>query len=109
MARAARLGEAAQARLRERLSGLASVGDIRGRGLMFGVEIVRDREGRVPAPELAEQIYYRSLAAGVSFKISAGNVLTLSPPLVIGEEDLWTALDHVASAVEAVTEAAGLC
>ena len=109
VARAARLGEAAQARLRERLSGLASVGDIRGRGLMFGVEIVRDREGRVPAPELAEQIYYRSLAAGVSFKISAGNVLTLSPPLVIGEEDLWTALDHVASAVEAVTEAAGLC
>ena len=63
----------------------------------------------MPAPELAEQIYYRSLAAGVSFKISAGNVLTLSPPLVIGEEDLWTALDHVASAVEAVTEAAGLC
>ena len=109
VARAARLGEAAQARLRGRLSGLASVGDIRGRGLMFGVEIVRDREGRVPAPELAEQIYYRSLAAGVSFKISAGNVLTLSPPLVIGEEDLWTALDHVASAVEAVTEAAGLC
>ena len=109
VARAARLGEAAQARLRERLSGLASVGDIRGRGLMFGVEIVRDREGRVPAPGLAEQIYYRSLAAGVSFKISAGNVLTLSPPLVIAEEDLWTALDHVAAAVEAVTEAAGLC
>ena len=109
VARAARLGEAAQARLRARLSGLASVGDIRGRGLMFGVEIVRDREGRVPAPELAEQIYYRSLAAGVSFKISAGNVLTLSPPLVIAEEDLWTALDHVAAAVEAVSEAAGLC
>lgn len=109
VARAARLGETAQARLRERLSGLASVGDIRGRGLMFGVEIVRDREGRVPAPDLAEQIYYRSLAAGVSFKISAGNVLTLSPPLVIAEDDLWTALDHVAAAVEAVTEAAGLC
>ena len=102
VARAARLGAGAQDRLAERLGSVEIVGDIRGRGLMFGVEIVADRDSREPAPELAEQIYYRSLEAGVSFKISAGNVLTLSPPLVIGEAELDRALDHVCAGVEAV-------
>ncbi len=99
--RSARLGERAMGYLSERLSGVASVGDIRGRGLMFGVEIVADRETREGAPERAEKVYYRCLEGGVSFKISAGNVLTLSPPLTIGEDDLERALGIVVEAVRA--------
>ena len=101
VARAARLGDAAMARLRESLGAHPNVGDIRGRGLMMGVEIVADREARSPDPALAEAIYYACLAEGVSFKISAGNVLTLSPPLVITEEDLDMALSIVERAVRA--------
>ena len=66
---------------------------------MFGVEIVTDRQTRQADPELAEKIYYRCLDAGLSFKISAGNVLTLSPPLVISREDLDKALTIVETAV----------
>jgi len=101
--RAAELGEWAMGRLREALSGNDHVGEIRGRGLMFGVEMVESRASRTPAPELAERIYYASLAAGLSFKISAGSVLALSPPLTISREELAQALDIVISAIAGAT------
>ncbi|MCU9849044.1 aspartate aminotransferase family protein [Defluviimonas sp. WL0024] len=101
VARAAELGAHALARLREAVDDDPRVGEIRGRGLMFGVEIVADRESRAPAKEAAERIYYRCLEAGLSFKISAGSVLTLSPPLTIAQADLDRALDIVADAIRA--------
>lgn len=101
VARAAELGAHALARLGEALGDCRIVGDIRGCGLMFGVEIVEDRDSRQAAKERAERICYRCLEAGLSFKISAGCVLTLSPPLVIGREDLDRALDIVAGAIRA--------
>ncbi|MGJ8628971.1 MAG: (R)-1-hydroxy-2-aminoethylphosphonate ammonia-lyase [Sulfitobacter sp.] len=97
---AATLGVHAQDRLRDTLGNHPNVGDIRGRGLMFGVEIVSDKEARTPAPELAEKIYYSCLAHGLSFKISAGNVLTLSPPLTIARDELDAALSIVETAVQ---------
>ncbi|WP_439123400.1 (R)-1-hydroxy-2-aminoethylphosphonate ammonia-lyase [Marivita sp.] len=99
--RSATLGALAQDRLKDALRDQSHVGDIRGRGLMFGVEIVTDRDSRTPDPDRAERIYYASLDKGLSFKISAGNVLTLSPPLVISEADLTTALTIVIDAIKA--------
>src|SRR5690606_2672573 len=101
VARAAELGRHALDRLRETLGSHPLVGDIRGRGLMFGVEIVTDRDSREAGRAAAERIYYRCLEAGLSFKISAGCVLTLSPPMTIAREDLDRALAIVAAAVQA--------
>ena len=100
--RSARLGERAMGRLRTSLGQIAHVGDIRGRGCMFGVEIVTDRDSRTPDPARAEAVYYACLAEGLSFKISAGNVLTLSPPMTIAQEDLDRALAIVEVAIGAV-------
>ena len=87
----------------DRLRGLIArsphVGEVRGRGLMMGVELVEDRAQYAPARELAERVYYRCLEQGLSFKISAGNVLTLSPPLIISREDLDRALTIVEEAI----------
>jgi len=102
--RSARLGHAAMARLQESLADHPAVGDIRGRGLMFGVEIVTDRDTRETDPATAEKIYYACLEHGLSFKISAGSVLTLSPSLTIPEADLDRALGIVEAAIR---EAAG--
>ncbi|KMW60372.1 Adenosylmethionine-8-amino-7-oxononanoate aminotransferase [Candidatus Rhodobacter oscarellae] len=99
--RAADLGALALERLHQTLGQCAIVGDIRGRGCMFGVEIVSDRDSRMPDPDRAERILYACLAEGLSFKLSAGNVLTLSPPMTIAEEDLSTALAIVEAAVKA--------
>jgi 4-aminobutyrate aminotransferase len=75
------------------------VGDVRGRGLLLGVELVEDRATREPARDRAERVFYACLDQGLSFKISQGNVLTLSPPLVISRGDLDRALDIVEDAV----------
>lgn len=102
VARSEELGTYAMSQLQDRLDDLAIVGDIRGRGLMFGVEIVLDRIDKTPGNDLAEKIYYACLSAGLSFKISQGCVLTLSPPLTISRTDLDRALDIVVNAIREV-------
>ena len=97
--RAAELGAHALGRMRELMARSPAVGDVRGRGLLFGIELVEDKDSRRPANAFAERVYYRCLENGLSFKISAGNVLTLSPPLVIARADLDRALDIVEEAV----------
>ncbi len=100
--RAAVLGRHAMERMRELMNRSPIVGDVRGRGLLFGVEIVADKQTRAPANDLAENIYYRCLDEGLSFKISQGCVLTLSPPLTIARDDLDRALDIVERSVLAL-------
>ncbi|WP_298567269.1 aspartate aminotransferase family protein [uncultured Aliiroseovarius sp.] len=100
VARSAELGTHAMQVLQDRLQDVPIVGDIRGRGLMFGVEIVEDRTLKTPGNARAERIYYACLDAGLSFKISQGCVLTLSPPLTIARDDLDRALDIVVTAIK---------
>lgn len=97
--RAAELGTYAMDRLRGLMDQSPHVGEVRGRGLMMGVELVEECGAYKPARELAERVYYRCLEEGLSFKISAGNVLTLSPPLIIDRADLDKALGIVEAAV----------
>ncbi len=97
--RAAELGAYAMERLRSFGESCPAVGDVRGRGLLFGVELVSDRDAWTPDNALAERVYYRCLEAGLSFKISQGNVLTLSPPMVIARADLERALGIVEQAI----------
>ena len=97
--RAAELGSDAMNRMREMMTRSPFVGDVRGRGLMFGVELVEDKDSFAPNHAVAERIYYRCLENGLSFKISQGNVLTLSPPLMISRDDLDRALGIVEEAV----------
>ncbi len=99
VARSAELGDYALQRLQAFGENCPIVGDVRGRGLMFGVEIVSSKADKTAAPELAEKIYYKCLAQGLSFKISQGCVLTLSPPLTIARSDLEIALGIVETAV----------
>ena len=99
VARSAELGAHAMNRLQDQIGNLPIVGDIRGRGLMFGVEIVEDRATKTPGHDRAERIYYACLEAGLSFKISQGCVLTLSPPLTISRDDLDRALTIVETAI----------
>ncbi len=97
--RAAELGTNAMARLENFALNCPIIGDVRGRGLMFGVEIVSDKVQKTAAPDLAEMIYYKCLDKGLSFKISQGCVLTLSPPLTILRTDLDVALTIVEDAI----------
>jgi 4-aminobutyrate aminotransferase len=92
-----------EAFLLERLSDLQErcplIGDVRGMGLLWGVELVRDRGTREKAVTEAERIMYACLQAGLSFKVSQGNVIQLSPPLTIAREELGTAFGILENAL----------
>ena len=70
-----------------------TIGDVRGIGLLWGVELVSDREAKTPDAARAERILYYCLSRGLSFKVSGSNVLSLYPPLIISEQELHEALD----------------
>lgn len=89
------LGEKALGRLREMAVRRPLVGDVRGLGLMLGIELVTDRETKQPANDAAEAVMYRALDKGLSFKVTMGNILTLTPPLVITEEQMNQAIDII--------------
>ena len=78
------------------------IGDVRGRGLLLGIELVRDRASKEKASDQADDVLYHALDRGLSFKTTMGNVLTLSPPLTIAKAELDRALDIVEECIEAV-------
>ncbi|MDA8050133.1 MAG: aspartate aminotransferase family protein [Rhodospirillales bacterium] len=98
---AARLGVLALERMEEMKQRLAAIGDVRGRGLLLGIELVRSRAEKLPDDALAETVLYRALDAGLSFKTTMGNVLTLTPPLITTEREMLRALDILEGAIAA--------
>ncbi len=74
------------------------VGDIRQIGALVGVELVLNKNTKQKAILQAEKILYSCLSNGLSFKISAENVLTLSPPLIISDSELKHSMDILESA-----------
>ncbi|WP_281635222.1 (R)-1-hydroxy-2-aminoethylphosphonate ammonia-lyase [Flavobacterium marginilacus] len=69
------------------------IGDIRGIGLLWAIELVKDQQTKEKAVDEAEQMLYLCLKKGLSFKVSSGNVLQLSPALTIRREELESALN----------------
>ncbi|EGR3413606.1 TPA: aspartate aminotransferase family protein [Vibrio parahaemolyticus] len=68
------------------------IGDVRGIGMLWGIELVTDHESKARAYDEAEAVLYQCLNNSVSFKVSQGNVIQLSPPLIITREQLTEAL-----------------
>jgi len=89
--RAERQGRRVRERLRERLDGNARVVEIRGRGLMIGVELVDD----------AADVRQYALEAGVLVNVTHERVVRLLPPLIINDEQARRIADTVAEAIEA--------
>ena len=68
------------------------IGDVRGRGLMWGVELVKDRKTRAPDHDLGGRITERCLELGLSMNIatrkSAASVWRIAPPLTVSEDEI---------------------
>ncbi|MGH7083903.1 MAG: aminotransferase class III-fold pyridoxal phosphate-dependent enzyme, partial [Acetobacteraceae bacterium] len=101
VASAARVGAVALARMEDMKHRLPAIGDVRGRGLVLGIELVKSRADKRPDHELAEAVLYRALDSGLSFKTTMGNVLTLTPPLTVTEAEMLTALGILEQAIGA--------
>jgi 2,2-dialkylglycine decarboxylase (pyruvate) len=66
------------------------IGDVRGRGLLVGVELVKDRHSKTPAPDLAQRVMNRCLELGMSTSIVRGDwgVFRIAPPITITDTEL---------------------
>ena len=71
------------------------IGDVRGRGLMWGLELVTDRTTRRPATRLAARLVYRCFELGLVVLYTGldSNVIELTPPLIVTAADVEEALD----------------
>ena len=105
--RAAKVG----AYLRQQLSALqqrhAAIGDLRGRGLLHGVELVLDRQTKTPATELGMKVSRRCLELGACLNIgrrSTASVFRIAPPLTVSREEIDQA---IAIYDQALTEVVG--
>ena len=87
------VGAHALDRLNEMAARHPLIGDVRGLGLLMGVELVLDRETKTPATDSAEAVMYAALEKGLNFKVTMGNILTLTPPLIINRDEMDCALD----------------
>ncbi|MGH7530809.1 MAG: acetyl ornithine aminotransferase family protein [Gemmatimonadales bacterium] len=87
-----RVGERLIAGARRLQEKFATIGDVRGRGLMVGVEFVTDRDTREPAPEVPRTLVSRAFQKGLLLLGAGKSALRLAPPLVVDEHDVDTAL-----------------
>ncbi len=78
------------------------IGDIRGEGLLWGIELVKNRVTKEKAIDEAEKVMYECLKQGLSFKVSGGNVLQLSPALTISRSELNSAMGILDSALSKI-------
>jgi 4-aminobutyrate aminotransferase len=89
---AARMGEFVFRRTADWRERHKSVGDIRGKGLMIGIEFVRDQKTKEKAPDVRNRVIHSAFEKGVLVLGAGENSLRLAPPLVIDEEQADFAL-----------------
>jgi 4-aminobutyrate aminotransferase-like enzyme len=98
---ALRMGALMKSRLLEMMEKSPYVGDVRGLGLVMGVELVKDKKTKEPAPDLTRKLI--DLAADLGLLIGSvgvfGNVIRVAPPLVITEAEAHESLDIFEEAV----------
>jgi 2,2-dialkylglycine decarboxylase (pyruvate) len=104
--RAATAGEYLLARLRELQTRHEQIGEIRGRGLLLGLELVTDRETKAPADELGRAVTDECLERGLSMNIvrtgGIANCFRLAPPLTVTEDEIDLAVEILDASLTAV-------
>ena len=99
---AAKQGAYIMKRLEELKARSEIVGDVRGKGLMIGLEIVEDKKSKKPAPEKVKEIMMRSWKRGVAVITCGTSTIRVAPPLVITRELVDSALDIIEDTVKEV-------
>jgi adenosylmethionine-8-amino-7-oxononanoate aminotransferase len=108
-------GERLRTLLADRLGAHQAVGDVRGRGLLVGVELVADREARTPFPRAArvtERVVAAAQDAGILLYSGTGvadgqdgDTILLGPPFVVTDAELVRIVDVLGDAIEVATSA----
>lgn len=106
VARAAQLGERLSARLLDLQDRYEEVGDVRGRGLLQGLELVTDKESRTPADSTGARVTAECLERGLHMNIvqlpGMGGIFRIAPPLTVTDDELESGLDILDASLKSV-------
>lgn len=102
MANAAKIGDSMMRRLKEWPKKYSIVGEVRGRGLMIGIEIVKDQQTREAAGDWRDQIETMAYEHGLLVLGCGETSIRLSPPLILKKEEAEIALDILEECVAEV-------
>ena len=96
--RSAHLGELALRRMERMKAEHRIVGDVRAKGCLMGIELVKDKVSKEPFDEAGRLVYQSAFAKGLAW-IPAGHILRMSPPVVMEDETLLKGLDMIDEAI----------
>jgi 4-aminobutyrate aminotransferase len=99
---ATKQGNYVMKRLNEAKEASSILGDVRGKGLMIGAEIVENKKTKAPAPKKAEEIMMRAWKRGVAVITCGKSTIRFAPPLVITKELVDSALDIIIDSMKEV-------
>nr|WP_321523964.1 aspartate aminotransferase family protein [uncultured Cohaesibacter sp.] len=84
------------------------IGDVRGRGLLIGLEVVKDQETKAPGYELGTKIMEEAMQRGLSMNVvklpGMGGVFRIAPPLTVSAEEIDKALNIISDSMAAATK-----
>jgi len=92
------LGDVALKRMKQMLAEHKIVGDVRAKGCLMGIELVKDKKTKAPLNKAGELVYQKAFAKGLAW-IPAGHILRMSPPIVMDEATLLKGLDIIDEAI----------
>ena len=96
--RSTRLGEIALKRMEKMKEKHPIVGDVRAKGCLMGIELVKDKATKEPLDEAGKRVYQKAFRKGLAW-IPAGHILRMSPPVVMEDEVLMKGLDMIDEAI----------
>ncbi|MFA5206418.1 MAG: aspartate aminotransferase family protein [Lentisphaeria bacterium] len=92
------LGEVALKRMERMKQEHRIVGDVRAKGCLMGIELVKDRATKEPFDEAGKRVYQKAFQKGLAW-IPAGHILRMSPPIIMDEDMLLKGLDIIDEAI----------
>jgi len=98
LARAQHLEKLALDYMRGMMSRHPIVGDVRAKGCLMGIEMVKDRATKEPFDEAGKQVYQRAFAKGLAW-VPAGHILRMSPPIIMEDAVLLKGLEIIEEAI----------
>jgi 4-aminobutyrate aminotransferase len=105
MANAEAVGNRMLERMRRWVGRYPAVGDVRGRGLMIGVEIVRDPDSRAPDERRRDAIIAAAFERGLLLLGAGASTLRICPPLIVSSAEADTAMDIIEESIRATRPA----
>jgi 4-aminobutyrate aminotransferase/4-aminobutyrate aminotransferase/(S)-3-amino-2-methylpropionate transaminase len=82
------------------------IGDVKGKGFLLGIELVKDKSTKEPFPEAGNLVYQKAFRKGLAW-IPAGHILRMSPPLIMDEKYAKMGMDIIEDAIAEVEKESG--